>query len=191
MSIKNSLNLKLAILMVLLIPIFFGFRVEYLVPLFLYYTIWDILIIALGLVGLLFFGYFLIIRIFSKEDLEKMKSHEIVYALIVKNFRPLIINFLATMILEELIFRFYVIGVLDMILDWTVAIILSSIIFSLYHIHIWFSFKNSKILAVYLIYAFLLGILNGIIYFKLGLVFCILIHYGLVLILYSGIARKI
>ena len=187
---KEILNIKLAIIMVLLIPIFFGFRVEYLLPFTLQYTFLDILIIIIGSTGLLFFGYFAVIRAFQEEDIEKMRKHEVVNAFVNNQFKPILITFLVTMILEELIFRFYIIGLLDLVLYYYIALIIASCIFSLYHIHIWFSFKSIRILGIYLLFSFLLGLLNGFVLFKLGLFCCILIHYLLVLVLYWKISQK-
>jgi len=188
---KGSLKVKLAIVMVLLIPIFFGFQVNYLFPFTLHYTFWDILIISFGSLILLLLGYFIIIRAYDKKDLQSIESHEVVSGFISHEYTSVLIIFLITMGMEELIFRFYILGLLNLFLDLGVAILLASGIFSLYHIHVWFSFKSYKILGSYLIYAFLLGLLTGFVFFKLGLFVCILIHFGMVLIIYWKIARKI
>lgn len=128
---KGSLNLKLALLMILLIPIFFGFRVEFLMPFSLQSTVFDIIIIVAASAGLLFFGYFIIIRTLDEEAIKIMHEHEVVNAFINKKAKPILINFSITMVLEELIFRFYIIGVLDLFLGYLIALFLSSIIFSL------------------------------------------------------------
>lgn len=188
---KGSLKVKLAILMVLLIPLFFGFRVNYLIPLTIHFTFWDILLVLFGSLILLILGYFIIIQAYDKKDLESMKSHEVVNGFLAHEYTSFLITFSVTMIMEELIFRFYILGLLDLFLDFDIAILLGSVIFSLYHIHVWFAFRSYRILGSYLIFAFLLGLLTGFVYFKLGLMVCILIHFGIVLIIYWKMARNI
>ncbi|MBD3214343.1 MAG: CPBP family intramembrane metalloprotease [Candidatus Lokiarchaeota archaeon] len=121
---------------------------------------------------------------------DKFKSNEIIHALSNKTYFPLYSSFLITMVMEELIFRFYSIGLLLIFINEFVAILISSFIFSLYHIHIWYTFRNKRLLIIYLFFSFLLGLLNGFLLIQFGIIFCIIIHYGLTFIFYWSIYKK-
>jgi len=133
----------------LIIPIFFEIYIEYLFVREL--TLSVILILLLGFLILLFIGKLIGMYGYDDESIEKMKNHDIIEALITKtNKVRLWIFFPIIMIIEELIFRYYCIGFLINQLDFGVilAIAISSLFFSLFHIHLWFSYKNLRILLI-------------------------------------------
>lgn len=192
MSETDNINLdyriKVIIVIILIIPIFFGFNREFIFPSNV--SLVELIIIILGIIFLLIFGILFITPFFKTQHFEKMKKHEVVKVFINKNYKPLYRSFLLSMIIDEMIFRFYIAGILIQCLEMINLIILSSIIFSAYHIYIWFYLKDLRILCVYLVYAFFLGLLNALIFFHLGLIFCIVIHYGLVLTNYWKIYKQ-
>lgn len=150
-------------------------------------------ILMFGLLILLLIGKVIEIHGYDIASIEAMKKHEVINALSKKNnlivlglFFPMI------MTIEELVFRYYLIGFLlkELKLETFSAIFISSLVFSLYHIHIWFSYKNFRILFIYLGYSFLLGLFNGYIFTTLGIFSCILIHYSLVFYMYYNIYRR-
>jgi membrane protease YdiL (CAAX protease family) len=175
-------RIKLIIVIILLLPLFFGYNIQYLFfnPL----NTLHFIIISCGTIILLLFGYFFITPFINPQQLEEIKKHEVIDAFLRKDYSALYMGFLLSMILEELIFRFYIGGILIDYFALYLVVLLSSIIFSLYHIHIWFAFKNIRITLMYIGFSFLLGILNGFVLFSLGLFFCIILHYGIVLLCY-------
>ncbi len=191
MSESDNINLdyriKLIIVIILIIPLIFGFNKEFIFPSNI--SLVDLIIIILGIIFLLIFGILFLTPFFKTQHFEKMKKHEVVKAFINKNYKALYRSFLLSMIIDEMIFRFYIAGALIQYLEMINVIILSSIIFSIYHIYIWFVLKDIKIVCVYLVYTFLLGLLNAFILFHLGLIFCIVIHYLLVLMSYWKIYK--
>ncbi|MFX0071652.1 MAG: type II CAAX prenyl endopeptidase Rce1 family protein [Candidatus Hermodarchaeota archaeon] len=188
-AIKNSLMFLL--LIGLIIPIFFGVYIEFLFITLINFS--TFLIFALILIGFLGLTKLVGIFFFDSQSLEAMKKHNVVNAFIFKKNKNVLVNyFLMIMIVEELIFRYYLIGYLvkDLGLEINLAIFLSSIMFSLYHVHTWFAYKNLKITIIYLSLAFLLGLYNGYILITLGIIPCVIIHYGLVLYLYYGLYKR-
>lgn len=181
----------LIIFIILVIPIFFGIYIEYL---FLQDSnLFVILILMFGLLLLLLIGKLIGVYGYNSECIEKLKKHDVIDAWFNKKSKiKLLISFMIIMIIEELIFRYYIIGFLLNQLDLEVilAIFISSIIFSLFHIHIWFSFKNIRILLINLGYSFLLGLFNGYILLTLGIFPCVGIHYALAMYLYYSIYKK-
>ncbi len=176
---------------ILIIPIFFEIFIDFL-------FIWQIniyifLILLLGLFGLLFIGKLIEIFVFNSQNIEIMKNHDVINALIKKNNKLVLwIFFPITMIMEELIFRYYLISVIILLfkLDFFSSILISSIIFSLYHIHTWFFFKNLTILIINLIYSFILGLFNGFVFLTLGLFPCIIFHSAIAFFFYYNIFRR-
>ncbi len=176
---------------ILIIPIFFEVFIDFL-------FIWQInidifLILLLGLFGLLFIGKLIEIFVFNSQNIEIMKKHDVINALIKKNNKLVLwIFFPITMIMEELIFRYYLISVIILLfkLDFFSSILISSIIFSLYHIHTWFFFKNLTILIINLIYSFILGLFNGFVFLTLGLFPCIIFHSAIAFFFYYNIFRR-
>lgn len=176
---------------VLIIPMFFEIYIDYLFVKEL--TLSVILILLFGFLILLLIGSLVNIYGYDNESIEKMKKHDIIEVLISKTNRMrLWLFFPIIMIIEELIFRYYCIGFLidQLNLGVFLAIAISSLIFSLYHIHLWFSYKNVRILLINLGYSLLLGVFNGYIFLNLGLFPCIGIHYALAMILYYDLYRK-
>ena len=176
---------------ILIIPIFFGIYSEYLYVRKL--NLFVILILLLGMLMLLLIGKLIGIYGYDNESIENMRKHDVIEALINKtNKLRLWLFFPIIMVIEELIFRYYCIGFLinQVDVDVIMAIIISSLVFSLFHIHIWFSFKNLRILLINLGYSFLIGLFNGYTFITLGLFPCIGIHYALAIYLYYIIYRK-
>ncbi|MFX1399525.1 MAG: type II CAAX prenyl endopeptidase Rce1 family protein [Promethearchaeota archaeon] len=176
---------------VLIIPMLFGIYIEYLF----------IKELTLSVILILFFGFLILLLIgrlinkygYNDESIEKMKNHDVIEALISKTNRMrLWLFFPIIMIIEEQIFRYYCIGFLinQLNLDVFLAITISSLVFSIFHIHLWFSFKNLRIVLINIGYSLLLGVFNGYIFLTLGLFPCIGIHYALAMLLYYDIYRK-
>ena len=126
---------------------------------------------------------------FNEVSLLKMEKHEVIRALREKKIISLITFFPITILTEELIFRYYLIGflLLQIQLGEIVSIFISSGVFSLYHLHVWFTFKNPRILIGYLAYSFLLGLLTAYLLLTLGLIFCFILHFSLVFLIYIRI----
>lgn len=161
----------------LIIPIFFGVYIEYFIArerelLALIPLIFGLLIFMLISKVVNIFGY-------NQKSIDLMRKHTVVDALLYRKLVILWFLFPLTMITEELIFRYYLISFLFSTLQLNIilTIVLSSISFSLYHIHTWFYFKDVTILAISLSYTLLLGLFNGYIFFTLGIIPCIIIHY--------------
>jgi membrane protease YdiL (CAAX protease family) len=186
-------HLIIAVIVALLIfPIFFGVYIDFLFISELSINI--VLFLIVGFLSLLGLGKLMETFGYSERSKEAMRQHDVVNALLKgEGVTTLVIFFPLTMVMEELIFRYYLIGILlnELTLDFILAIVLSSIIFSIYHIHIWFKFKDKIILISYLITSFLLGIYNGFILLNLGIFACIILHTGLVFILYYNLYKKL
>lgn len=173
---------------VLTIPIVFGVNIEY-----IFIRSFNLIMILFLFIGFLiiFLGGLLLIKyVFRKEALEEMKTHEVILAFQKNDKMTLLFWFPLTMLMEELIFRYYLTGFLDKLLSPIHTILLSAIIFGIYHIHVWFLFKNLKIVFSYIGYSFTLGLLLGFILLTLGIFFCIFIHSSLVLFIYYKISNK-
>ena len=174
----------------LVIPIFFGVYTEnFIVGEF---ELIAVLVLILGSFLLLLIGWVINSFSFNKKDIELMKNHNVVNALIGGNEIILWVFFPITMIMEELIFRYYILSFLALTLqiERAISILISSLVFSLYHIHTWFTFKSSKILLINISYALILGLFNGYIFFMFGIIPCIIIHYLIALSLYYNLYRK-
>jgi membrane protease YdiL (CAAX protease family) len=175
----------------LTIPIFFGIYVE---TIFLQVNnLYAIIILFGGLVVLLTLGELIDIYGFDIKSLEVIKEHDVIQALTQKEkiFRTLLL-FIITMIMEELIFRFYLINFLFHTLDLNLALVLiiSSFFFSLYHIHTWFTYKNMRILVIFLSNSFLLGLLLGYIFLNLGFFYSIIIHSVIAFLFYFNLVNR-
>ena len=187
-NIKKYLTI-IIVLIILIIPIVFGFYNEYLTYNVLHYYV--ILIIIVGFLILLLFGKLMELYAYDDKSIQTMKQHNVIDTLIKnKNKSVLLIFFLLTMVMEELIFRYYVIGFLLNFYSVIMAILISSIIFSLYHIHTWFSYKNIRISIIYIGYSFFMGLFLGYILVTVGLFPCILIHSSLAFMMYFSIYKK-
>ena len=175
---------------VLIIPILFGVYTENFIV--RYADLYTILLLILGFSLLLFIGKIINYFGFNNYDIELMRRHDVINAFINNNRIVLWIFFPVTMIMEELIFRYYLISFLatTLQLKLILSILISSIAFSLYHIHTWFSYKSQAILLINLSYTLLLGLYLGYLFFTLGFVVCILIHYLIALYLYYNLYRK-
>lgn len=175
---------------VLIIPILFGVYTENFIVRDA--DLYTILLLILGFSLLLFIGKIINYFGFNNYDIELMRRHDVINAFINNNRIVLWIFFPITMIMEELIFRYYLISFLATTLQLKIilSILISSIAFSLYHIHTWFSYKSQAILLINLSYTLLLGLYLGYLFYTLGFIVCILIHYLIALYLYYNLYRK-
>lgn len=189
-NIKKYLTITI-IVIILIIPIMFGFYNEYLTYNVLIY--YEILTIIVGFLILLLFGKLIELYAYDEKSIQMMKQHDVIDTLIEnKNKSVLLIFFPLTMVMEELIFRYYVVGFLLIQLQLEVfwGIFISSVIFSLYHIHTWFSYKNIRISIIYIGYSFFMGLFLGYILLTVGIFPCILIHCSLAFMMYFSIYKK-
>ena len=180
------------IVILLIIPIFFGIYIDFLFV--SEFSLGIILFLLIGFVFLLGFGKMMEFLMYSEKNKELMKQHDVVKALMNGNdIFVLLVFFPLTMVMEEFIFRYYLIGILlfELKLGLFLGILISSIIFSLYHLHIWFRFKNLKILISYLISSFLIAIYNACLLITLGIFACIITHSILVFISYYNLYKKL
>ncbi len=188
---KKNIAITLAVI-ILLFPLFFGIYTEFL---FINdFTLFTLAYLLIGFVLLLVLGKVIEHFMYKGVSKEIMKHHEVINALLNKNSKTLLFVFFPlTMIMEEFIFRYYLIGILlyQLKSGLFLAILISSVIFSLYHLHIWFKFKNLKILISYLISSFLLALYNGYLLTTLGIFVCIIVHTILVFILYYNLYNKL
>ena len=176
----------------LIIPIFFGIYIDFLIVSELSLEV--VLFLIIGFVILLGLGKIMEKVMHNERSKELMEQHDVVKALLNgKDIDVLVLFFPLTMIMEELIFRYYLVGVLvyQLNVGSILAITISSIVFSVYHFHIWFSFKDLRILSSYLISSFLLGIYNAYVLLTIGIFPCIIIHTALVYILYYNLYKKL
>jgi membrane protease YdiL (CAAX protease family) len=188
---KKYLTITIVVIL-LIIPIFFGIYIDFLIVSEL--SLGVVLFLLVGFVFLLGLGKLMEFLMYSEKNKELMKQHDVIKALLDGNGRiVLLVFFPLTLIMEEFIFRYYLIGILlyQLKLVFLLAVLISSVIFSLYHFHIWFRFKDLKILISYLISSFLLGIYNAYILLTLGILACIIVHTVLVFILYYNLYRKL
>ena len=191
-NIKKYLTIIIVVI-ILIIPIVFGFYNEYLTYNDLNYYV--ILIIIVGFLILLLFGKLIEIYAYDEKSIQMMKQHDVIDALIENRNKSVLLVFLVfllTMVMEELIFRYYVIGflLLQLRLEVFWALLISSVIFSLYHIHTWFSYKNIRISIIYIGYSFFMGLFLGFTLLMVGIFPCILIHSSLAYMMYYSIYRK-
>jgi len=147
----------------------------------------------------LFFGtcFFLlinegIIKLFLKDNwLEETKQQVVVNAMLSRKKFIVYGIFPLTMLMEELIFRLYCIGILVWCLDAISSIFLSSTIFSLYHLHFIRTFKERKLVYLFMGYSFLLGSCLGGLFLSFGLIPCFLFHLFMASHAYFNIYVKI
>jgi membrane protease YdiL (CAAX protease family) len=192
LKFRNKHIVIIVAVFLLLIPIFFGIYIDFLIVRELSLDV--VLILVIGFVILLGIGKLTEKYLYNERSKEIMKQHDVVKALMDGNNKlVLIIIFPLTMIMEELIFRYYLIGILlnELNVELILTFVISSVIFSLYHIHIWFRFTDRNILISYLITSFLLGIYNGFILLNLGIFACIIVHGVLVFIIYYNLYKKL
>ena len=188
---KKYLFITLAVI-ILIFPLFFGIYTEFLI--INDFTLFTLAYLLVGFVFLLVLGKVMDHFMYKGASKETMKHHDVINALLNKNGKfILLVFFPLTMIMEEFIFRYYLMGLLllQLKLGLILVILISSVVFSLYHLHIWFKFKNLKILISYLISSFLLGIYNGYLLITLGIFACIIVHTILVFILYYNLYKKL
>jgi len=180
------------IVIVLIIPIFFGIFIDFLIV--SEFSLETVLFLLIGFVILLGLGKVMEFLMYSERSKELMRQHDVVKTLLNGNDTiVLLVFFPLTMIMEEFIFRYYLIGILlyQLKLGLVLGISIASVIFSLYHLHIWFKFKNVRILISYLISSFLLAIYNGYLLITFGIFACIIAHLILVFILYYNLYKKL
>ncbi len=188
---KRKYIIIVVVFALLTIPIFFGIYVE---TIFLQVSnLYAMIVLFSGLVVLLLIGELIDIFGFNIESLEAIKEHDVIQALTEKKNRlSTLLFFIITMIMEELIFRYYLISFLFHSLDLNIvlALLISSLFFSLYHIHTWFTFKNVRILGIFLSNSFLLGLFLGFIFLSLGFFYCILIHSIIAFLFYFNLVNR-
>ncbi|MHA2390573.1 MAG: CPBP family intramembrane glutamic endopeptidase [Promethearchaeota archaeon] len=174
----------------LIIPIFFGVYTENFIA--KERDLLTVLTLVMGMLIFIFFSRIINIFGYNKKNIDLMRNQNVVEALLHKNQIILWFFFPLTMIMEELIFRYYIISFLFSTLQLNIilTIVLSSISFSLYHIHTWFYFKNVTILLINLSYTLLLGLFNGYIFFTLGIIPCIIIHFLIAFYSYHNLYRR-
>ncbi|MHA2035961.1 MAG: CPBP family glutamic-type intramembrane protease [Promethearchaeota archaeon] len=191
MEINRKYLIICVVSLFLILPVFFGLYVE---NLFLQVSnLYTLLVLFGGLIVLVSLGELMDIFGFNKESLELIKDHDIIKSLISKKNRlGILVLFLMTMIMEELIFRYYLISVLYDTLNLNIFIVLliSSVLFTLYHIHIWFKFRNIRILGTFLCNSFLLGFFLGFIFLTLGFFACVIIHSLLAFLFYLNLFNR-
>ena len=189
---KNRKYIIISVISLLLIlPMFFGLYAEYIIP--QGSNLYTFLILFGGLVVLFTVGELMDLFGFNTESLELIKEHDVIQALIKKKKRLVILSlFLLTMIMEELIFRYYFLSFLfhSLNLDMILVLIISSLFFSLDHFHIWFTFKNLRILGIFLSNSFLLGFFLGFIFLTLGFFLCVIIHSLFAFLLYFNLFNR-
>ncbi|MFX1502611.1 MAG: type II CAAX prenyl endopeptidase Rce1 family protein [Promethearchaeota archaeon] len=152
----------------------------------------SISVLILGISILILIGILIELYFYNSKLLELVKKHDVIEALINKNNRGLVLFFFSvTMIMEELIFRYYSIGILNSLLglNYLSTILISSLAFSLYHIHIWFFFKNLRLLLINLIYPFLMGLYLGYAFLTYGYWSSFLAHFIIALIMHYNLYR--
>ena len=178
----------LFILLLLTFPIYFGVFLDF----FLVgeFNLIMVLIILFGYLILFIIGKINEIYGYNSKIIGIMEKHDVINSFIRDdNKLRRWLGFLVIMIIEELIFRYYLIGILfyQLSLEWLIAILISSLIFAVYHFHTWFSYKNLRIVSIFLLYSFCLGLYTGYLLFTLGIISCIFAHYSLAIISYYGI----
>jgi len=150
-------------------------------------------ILVIGFLTLFLIGKVIEVYGYNAEIIKVMEKHDIINSFVGSNNKIIrLLGFLVIMIIEEFVFRYYLIGLLIIhsYLGEMLVILISSLIFSIFHIHTWFSYKNVRILAIFLIYSFFLGFFIGYLFLTLGIIPCILVHYSLAYILYYGIYTR-
>jgi len=179
---RKYLTITFAVI-ILIVPLFFGIYTEFLIV--NDFSLFNLVYLLIGFVFLLGLGKAMEHFMYKGASKETMKHHDVINALLNKDGKTILFVFFPlTMIMEEFIFRYYLMGLLlfQLKLGLILVILISSVVFSLYHLHIWFKFKNLKILISYLISSFL---------FTLGIFVCIIVHTILVFILYYNLYKKL
>ncbi|MFX0020464.1 MAG: type II CAAX prenyl endopeptidase Rce1 family protein [Candidatus Hermodarchaeota archaeon] len=188
MKKKIKYSIIIIIFVLLTIPIYFNVFID-----FFFINEFNLpisLILLIGFLTLFLIGKVIEVYGYNAEIIKVMEKHDIINSFVGSNNRIIrLLGFLVIMIIEELIFRYYLIGllVIHSYLGEMLVILISSLIFSIFHIHTWFSYRNFRILVIFLIYSFFLGLYNGYLLLTLGIIPCILVHYSLAYILYYGI----
>ena len=188
---KRKYIIIVVVFVLLTIPIFFGLYVE---TIFLQVSnLYAIIILFGGLIVLLSLGELIDKYGLNIESLEAISKHDIIHVLTEKKNRlKTLLLFIITMIMEELIFRYYLISFLyhSRGLSLVLALFISSLVFSLYHIHTWFTFKNVRILGIFLSNSFLLGLFLGFLFLTLGFFYCIIIHSIIAFLFYFNLVNR-
>ncbi|MFX1556577.1 MAG: type II CAAX prenyl endopeptidase Rce1 family protein [Promethearchaeota archaeon] len=191
MKVIKKYILISSLVILLVIPIFFGVFNQYL--LLSQINLIDITYLVIGMIILLLIGFLISTFVYDTKSLELMKNHDVINSLIRRNNRlVLVLFFPLTMIMEELIFRYYILGVfmIELKFETLVAVLLSSLIFSVYHIHFWFKFKNLRITTTYIIYSFLLGLFTAYILITFNIFISIFAHYIIAFTIYFLLFKK-
>ncbi|MFW9936499.1 MAG: type II CAAX prenyl endopeptidase Rce1 family protein [Candidatus Thorarchaeota archaeon] len=191
MKVIKKYILISSLVILLVIPIFFGVFNQYL--LLSQINLIDITYLVIGMIVLLLIGFLISTFVYDTKSLELMKNHDVINSLIRRNNRlVLVLFFPLTMIMEELIFRYYILGLfmIELKFETLLAVLLSSLIFSVYHIHFWFKFKNLRITTTYIIYSFLLGLFTAYILITFNIFISIFAHYIIAFAIYFLLFKK-
>jgi len=146
---RKYLTITFAVI-ILIVPLFFGIYTEFLIV--NDFSLFNLVYLLIGFVFLLGLGKAMEHFMYKGASKETMKHHDVINALLNKDGKTILFVFFPlTMIMEEFIFRYYLMGLLlfQLKLGLILVILISSVVFSLYHLHIWFKFKNLKILISY------------------------------------------
>jgi hypothetical protein len=136
-------------------------------------------------------GYFSLEKTLDKKELALFQQHNIVQALKKRNIRFILTDFLNSMFFEELVFRFYIIAIIFIdLLGPIPTILVNGLIFSMYHLHMYKKFPSKRLIIVFLIYTFFLGVYLGFLFLESGVIFTIVAHSAIVLLIYYLLSRK-
>jgi len=189
--VLNSILKKyfsLIIFLVLIIPLFFGYQIEYVILISGNFWIYFISII-IGFISFLS-GYLVIIH-FGKDSLDALKMNPVFQNFETKKLGCALLNFALLMIIEELVFRFYLFVILKLEIGEIWGVIVSSIIFSIYHIHIYFQYKDLKLTLIFILFSLILGLYLSFIFIHFGLIGAFLVHFIVVFLIYYFVWKKI
>lgn len=185
---KGSYFLKSILLFLLILPIILGFNHEFLFIREI--NLYIILITISGIIFLILLGKFIEIYGFNQELMEIMKDHDVINAFRKREFKMLFFWFPITIIMEELIFRLYLATFLLSLFDVFFVLIIASFIFGSYHVHILYSLKNKRITLIFVGYSYILGLFLNFILLTIGILFCIVLHYLLVIFTYYNLYKR-
>jgi Type II CAAX prenyl endopeptidase Rce1-like len=188
MNIVKKTHFFISALIVLIIPVVFGFKSQNLIQ----FSVNFIQLVALIGIGIAYYLIgVLIFRHQNEEVLQVLKKNEIFKGMQEGKWINTIFVFAVVMLFEELIFRFYLIALLEYsILENNLIILIGSLIFGIYHIHIYFQYKNKNLAVIYIVFSFCLGIYFSVIFFLLGIFGSFLAHFLIVFFIYYTIWRK-
>ncbi len=207
-------KIKIIILILLIIPIFFGTNLVYLLSSFNIILVWEIELFFIFIAFIAFFYVVCIYLIFFALDYEypeyisEIREHPMVKIhlqrdFFVNNRYEILLSYTLSIIFEEFLFRMYLLGFLlnfenfqpimafdyGYIGDFFYPILSSSILFSGYHIYTFFKAESLSLTVFYMLSSFILGIINGISFIYGGILFSIIVYWIITYSIYSIIGR--